>query len=66
MWILILQQSEAPLWTLASTFSPYISHGLTVRRIKCGKVTERDGKKVFAVATCGNDHTVRVFEISEN
>ena len=48
-------------------FNDFISHSLSVRRIKFGshKSYNEDGKNKmeFAVASCGDDHTVRFFNI---
>lgn len=56
--------TESKEWKLMYKFHDYTAHGLTVRRIKFGAFTKQDdGKNNYTVATCGNDHTVRVFEI---
>lgn len=72
-----LETGELSIWSMNSSnpvswqklldFSSYITHGLTVRRIRCGLVTRTpDDKEVFTVATCGNDHCVRIFTITSS
>ena len=45
--------------TILEKFPDFISHGLTVKRIKSFV-----SKNVVKVATCSEDHTVRIFEIT--
>ena len=58
IWI---QRQEG--WVSAYTFPSFLTHGLTVRRIRFGRTEAREDKKQYTVATCGNDHTVRIFGI---
>jgi hypothetical protein len=53
-----------PKWTCLHKLHDYFAHGLTVRRIKFGRVVEEEGLQKFTMATCGNDHTVRIFSIT--
>jgi hypothetical protein len=46
-------------WEKILTFPKYLSHSLTVRRIRFRKT-----ENTFNVASCGNDNTVRMFELA--
>lgn len=50
-------------WNLVHNIASYLTHGLTVRRIKFGQYESSDRGNKYTVGTCGNDHTVRIFEI---
>lgn len=44
-------------WNLMFNFQNFFSHSLAVKRIKFGKNQDQE----FQVATCSDDHTVRIF-----
>lgn len=52
-------------WNMKFKFADFMTHGLAVRRIKFAAMqTEKDeqeGRNKYMVATCGDDHTVRLF-----
>ena len=50
-------------WKSLYVFEKYRMHGLTVRRIRFGRVEGDENAKQYTVATCGNDHTVRIFKV---
>lgn len=50
-------------WNLIHNVASYLTHGLTVRRIKFG---QSESPNQYTVGTCGNDHTVRIFDIKLN
>ena len=53
----------AAAWTLMFSFPDYWAHAQAVRRIKFN-VTKADSREEkYTIATCSNDHSVRVFEI---
>lgn len=62
MSIWTLKEKE---WNMIYKFADFMTHGLAVRKIKfAGMQTQKDekeGKNRYTVATCGDDHTVRVF-----
>ena len=48
-------------WEKVFTMPSYLNHAQSVRRIKFNLKSGSDDK--FTVATCGNDHTVRIFKL---
>lgn len=54
---------KADQWQALYKVEKYRMHGLTVRRIRFGQVQQKENSKKYTVATCGNDHTVRIFGI---
>lgn len=56
-------QTTKKEWQLTFTFDDFLTHGLTVRRIKFGKHKESNGDEQgkYTLASCGNDHTVRIY-----
>ncbi|CAI2384101.1 unnamed protein product [Moneuplotes crassus] len=55
-------ESSIKEWTLAYKFPEFLSHSLTVRRIKFKQeATTESGE--YEVATCSNDATVRIFKL---
>lgn len=70
--IVWIHNKENNNWTLTLTFPLYLSHCASVRRIKfnCGysydnKNSEGTNKN-YMLATCGNDHCVRLFKLIIN
>ncbi|CAN7937261.1 unnamed protein product [Ixodes hexagonus] len=59
--ILVYRWSEGHDWTLSSRLTSATAHHLTVRRLAFSPKTE---ESVFQLASCGDDHLVRVYEIS--
>lgn len=57
-WVINTEAS----WTLMFTIPDYWAHAQAVRRIKFNLAQSQDQQK-YTVATCANDHSVRVFEI---
>ena len=47
-------------WELIHIIHLHLTHGLSVKRMRFGRY--EDNK--YTLATCGNDHTVRVFIIN--
>ena len=61
--ITIWQHKDSKVWTQIQKLTSFMTHGLTVRRMKFGKPTVRQNGVDYTLATCGNDHTVRIFSV---
>ncbi|XP_029848834.2 probable elongator complex protein 2 isoform X2 [Ixodes scapularis] len=60
--VLLYRWSEGHDWTLSSRLTSALAHHLTVRRLEFSPRT--NGESTFQMASCGDDHFVRVYEIS--
>lgn len=66
LWIAAPSATEHPtIWNLVYQAPDYFMHTLTVKRIKFNQryVKTGEDKEEYTVATCGSDHTVRIFKI---
>jgi hypothetical protein len=50
-------------WNKIHNFPEYINHSMTVRRIKFQETSENE-ENIYHIATCANDATTRIFEIT--
>ena len=57
----ILWKQHEETWLKLTQIHQYLSHTLAVRRIRFNPRCSNE-KQAF-LATCGNDHTVRVFKL---
>ncbi|EEC12137.1 conserved hypothetical protein [Ixodes scapularis] len=60
--VLLYRWSEGHDWTPSSRLTSTLAHHLTVRRLEFSPRT--NGESTFQMASCGDDHFVRVYEIS--